>query len=49
VGAEVEIIAISGSASALETAKALGVSAALRKPVAMTDFAAVVRSLLAPG
>jgi CheY-like chemotaxis protein len=45
-GADVGIIAISGSARALETAKALGVSAVLRKPIAMTDFIAAVRSTL---
>jgi CheY-like chemotaxis protein len=46
VGADVGIIAISGSARALANARNLGVSAALRKPVDMTDFIAVIRSTL---
>jgi CheY-like chemotaxis protein len=45
-GADVGIVAISGSGPALEAAKALGVSTVLHKPIAMTDFIAAVRSAL---
>jgi CheY-like chemotaxis protein len=46
VGADVGIIAMSGSGRALNAARALGVSAVLHKPIAMTDFMAAVRSSL---
>jgi CheY-like chemotaxis protein len=49
VGAKVKIIAMSGSAEALQAARRLGVFTVLRKPITLSEFIAAMHSALREG
>jgi CheY-like chemotaxis protein len=49
VGADLKIIAMSGSAEALQAARRLGVFTALRKPITLSEFITATHSALQDG